>query len=371
MAHQEENPTIILALDAGGEGTKFIYANANQLQAATSCYMEPQMVKLPHSAIAQLQGNKISVALPENMCWVGVEQEFYAVGYLACSRFKGSKALSKSKVETAIYKALGAIWVIKRKLKLGAKFTLDVAVVLPPCELSDKSYFEEQLRQQARRFTTPDGEMSVNINKFLCFPEGSGTFLLYKGQSSAAQIHQEDIALVMLGYRNASVLVSRRGLLDIVASCELGMYQAINQIVKRSSNQSENRLVSAVAKAGWDVKREFLSNLVNTTNPNRKSYELDLLTTAITESRVEYFFQLKTWLDEMIPKEANLIIFCGGTAEYLRQPLKKAFSERCLFHGGVQIPSQLDTGGLGCRLLDIYGVYTFLSQHSLQEKIGR
>lgn len=363
MTHNEKLPTVILALDTGGEGTKFIYANASQVQAATSCYMEPQMVKLPHSAIAQLQGNKISVALPENMCWVGFGQEFYAVGYLASSRFQGSRALSKPKVETAIYKALGAIWVIKRKLDLGAKFTLDVAVVLPPCELSDKSYFEEQLRRQARQFTTPDGEMSVDINKFLCFPEGAGTFLLYKGQSSTAQIQQKDIALVMLGYRNASVLVSRRGLLDVIASCELGMYRAIEQIVKRSSNQSEKWLVSAVAKAGWDVEKEALINLVNSSEPNRKSYELDLLITAITESRLEYFFQLKNWLDETIPKEAQVIIFCGGTAEYLRQPLEQAFPERCLFHAGVEIPSPLDTAGLGCRLLDIYGIYRFFSHN--------
>jgi hypothetical protein len=364
MAQNEKPPTVILALDAGGEGTKFIYANASQVQAAASCYMEPQMVKLPHSAIAQLQANKISVALPENMCWVGCEQEFYAVGYLACSRFQGSKALSKSKVETVIYKMLGAIWVVKRKLDLGAKFNIDVAVVLPPCELSDKSYFEEQLRRQARQFITPDGEMSVDINKFLCFPEGAGTFLLYKGKSSATQIQRKDIALVMLGYRNASVLVSRRGLLDVVASCDLGMCRAIEQIIKRSSNQSEKRLVSAVAKAGWGVKKDALINLVNSTNPNRKSHELDLLTTAITESRLEYFFQLKNWLDEVIPKEAQLIIFCGGTAEYLRQPLEQAFPERCLFHGGVEIPSPLDTEGLGCRLLDIYGIYRFFSNNS-------
>lgn len=366
MVQNEESPTIILALDAGGEGTKFIYANASNVEAAASCYMDPQMVKLPHSAIAQLQGNKISVALPENTCWVGFGQEFYAVGYLACSRFQGNKALSKSKVETAIYKTLGAIWVVKRKLELEAKFKLDVAVVLPPCELSDKAYFEEQLRRQAKRFSTPDGEMSVDINRFLCFPEGAGTFLLYKGKSSTTQIQGEDIALVMLGYRNASVLVSRRGLLDIVASCELGMHQAIEQIVKRSSNQSEKWLVSAVAKAGWEVKREALINLVNSTNANRKSHELDLLTTAIRESRLEYFFQLKNWLDEVVPKKVKFIIFCGGTAEYLREPLEQAFPEHCLFHGGLEIPPQLDTQDLGCRLLDIYGVYIFFAQNSLR-----
>jgi hypothetical protein len=62
---------------------------------------------------------------------VSVEDQCYAVGYLAQSKFNGNPGLSSLKYERAFPKTLAAVWVAARELKLKNKLSAAIAILLP------------------------------------------------------------------------------------------------------------------------------------------------------------------------------------------------------------------------------------------------
>jgi hypothetical protein len=57
--------------------------------------MEPEVISLPKSAIANYEPTKLGFAQPEDSAWVSVDEGMsYVLGYLAKSRFNGNPGLS-------------------------------------------------------------------------------------------------------------------------------------------------------------------------------------------------------------------------------------------------------------------------------------
>jgi hypothetical protein len=86
-------------------------------------------------------------------------------------------------------------------------------------------------------------------------------------------IKTKAIALVMVGYRNASVLISDKGMVAADGkTCDLGMIRLLEKVVVRTSGQTASQLAPAVVAAGSEISSTpFLCLLRSTNNISRLS----------------------------------------------------------------------------------------------------
>ncbi|NJL81492.1 MAG: ParM/StbA family protein [Richelia sp. SM2_1_7] len=353
------SPLLILALDFGGSATKGVYC-IEQNQTA-SLVMEPEVVKISLDSIAS---EILGATEPENAAWVNYMGETFSVGYLAKSRYYANQGLKELKYERAVAKTLAFVWAISQKLQLGAKFRLAFICLLPPGEFENKDSFRKHLEAAFTGFMTPTGKMQLVLTQFKCLPEGAGIYLAYQKKLGEA-IKNKTIALVMVGYRNASVLISDRG---IVApdgkTSDLGMIRLLEKVVATTSGQNASQLAPAVFAAGSDVSTTPLTKLLKSTTNINKRHELMQIQKAVKLARSEYADVLTSWLDQVVSRSVvSEILFCGGTADYMRRELNSHYSGTvCLWGVGADIPAQVDSFGLGSRLADVYSVFLYFSQ---------
>ena len=354
------SPLLILALDFGGSSTKGIYSTSIQNQT-TSLVMEPEVVKISNDSVAS---SILGVTEPENAAWVNYMGETFAVGYLAKKKYYANQGLKELKYERAIAKTLAFVWAISEKLQLGKKIRLALICLLPPGEFENRDSFHKNLEAILAGFITPTGKIQVKLTEFKCLPEGAGIYLAYQ-KKLGQQIKTKTIALVMVGYRNASVLISDKG---IVApdgkTSDLGMIRLLEKVVTKTSGQNASLLAPAVVAAGNDISTTPLTKLLKSKKNVNKRHELMQIQKAIQLARSEYADVLTSWLDQVVPSNGvSEILFCGGTADYMRRELNSHYSGiPCLWGVGAQIPSQVDSFGLGSRLADVYSVFLYFSQ---------
>src|SRR4028119_1586625 len=69
---------------------------------------------------------------------------------------------------------------------------------------------------------------------------------------------------------------------------------------------------------------------------------------------------LSHWINEVLQPDLDEIVFCGGTSEYMKPELRNQFSHYSLsWHAGITVPKTLDPDGLGCRIADVYGLFSY------------
>lgn len=344
-----------IAADIGGSGLKAIYGGHDE--KLESLFMEPEVISIPKTAIEDLYQDKLGNCQPEDAAWVGCHGKYVAVGYYAASRFYANAGLKELKYERGLYKILACVWAIAQKLQCSKSFKLNLAVLLPVGEYETRKKFEHNLRSLLKSYETPTGVMSVELGKFSSYPEGAGVFLLH---SKASEIKHKKIAIAMIGYRNASVLISYRGVLDSGKTSDLGMVRMIDNLMSKTSGFSESKLCRSVVESGHDIHPAPLYKITRTTTTASRNQEVTELVSAIKEAKALYLVSLISWLDNVIPYDVDEIIFCGGTVDYLKKDLNSHYrATPCIWHGGFTIPEVLDSYQLGSRLIDVYGAFLY------------
>ena len=358
---RRKNPTVVLAVDFGGSSTKAFYSVSGKIG---SMMMGPEVVKIPESAIATYEAQKLGSGLPENEAWVSYDNEFYAVGYLAASQLAGISRLSELKYIHATLKVLAVLWVIaSREPELDGKFDLAISTLLPGSEFADRGKFERALKAALAQFETPVGTLEVKTIHFTCLPEGAGIYAAYRQQVGSA-IFNETIAFFMLGYRNLSILISDRGSIGSGAkSCDLGMVKMLERVQERTSGLESDRLLTAIAQAGDEVEREVLWSVCRSRDVAQRSEEVDALVEAVVAARNEYIAMIQNWMGEVLPDRIDRIVFSGGTAQYLKTELEKIYPFTPLeWHGGVEVPQEYDfQHNGGHRFADVWGAFVRLA----------
>lgn len=346
---------LTLTADFGGSGLKAIYTGADGKLG--SLFMEPEVIVVPKTAIESLLQNQLGVCDPVDAAWVGNSGKYVAVGYLAASRFHANAGLSELKYERGLYRILAAVWVLAQKLQLGNSFKLDLAVLLPASEYESRTKFEQFLRALLKNYETPSGAMSIEIGRFNCYPEGAGVFLLHS-KRVGGEMRQRKSVIVMVGYRNASALVSYRGVLDSGKTSNLGMIRMIETVMSKTSGLSEPTLCKSIVETGYDINPTILYKLTRSTTVAARNDELAKLASVIREAKTLYAATLLSWLNDVIPHDTEEIVLCGGTVDYLKKELNSNYKTTpCIWHAGVVVPDVIDTYKLGSRLTDAYGVF--------------
>ncbi|MBD2354795.1 ParM/StbA family protein [Tolypothrix sp. FACHB-123] len=361
----KSSPELILALDFGGSATKGVYSTLDMM-ITKSLLMEPEVVKISPDSTT---GETLGATDPENAAWIRYTGQTLAVGYLAKTKYYGNEGLKELKYERAVAKTLAAIWVTSQKLKLGAKFRVALVCLLPPGEFENKESFQQQLKAALADFTTPTGRMRVELFEFKCLPEGAGIYLAYQKQqgktiTTKAILHRSHsvIAFVMVGYRNASVLIAERGIIAADGkTSDLGMIRLLEKVVARTSGQTTSQLAPAIVAAGSDISGTPFLRLLRSANNANKQQELMQIQQAVKLARNEYAAVLTSWLDQVISRnQITEILFCGGTADYMKRELNSHYPGiPCLWGVGADIPSEVDRFGLGSRLADVYSVFLY------------
>jgi hypothetical protein len=353
-------PDLTMVLDFGGSATKGVYAAGGALKENLLC-MEPEVISLPYSAIANYEQTKLGKAEPADSAWVSVDNDTcYVVGYLAQSRFNGNAGLSSLKYERAFPKTLAAVWVAAQALKLKNKFSAALAILMPASEYESGKQLHELLVDGLKDFHTPTGKMSVNLTRFECKPEGGGIYMIHRHQLGEAA-KRKTIAVVMVGYRNASVLISERGQVSKRVTSNLGFIRLVELVEARISGlPSTVQLARAIARTGEKIEARHLLPLAMSSVPEVRNDEAQRLVDAVNATRVEYASALCSWLREILPRQVHLdeVVLCGGTAEYMRNELESHFaSTEINWNAGIDLPCELKDAELGSRLCDAYGFY--------------
>ncbi|NJM19116.1 MAG: ParM/StbA family protein [Richelia sp. SM1_7_0] len=311
----QTSPLLILTLDFGGSATKGIYYTFDKKNPA-SLIMEPEVIKIPLESVASFSTEILGATSPENIAWVNINGETFAVGYLAQQKYYANAGLKELKYERAIAKTASAVWVVSQKLKLGYNFQLALACLLPPGELENKQSLGEQLGTTLANYITPTGRMQVKLIEFKCLPEGAGIYLAYQKRVGEA-LKRKFFALAMIGYRNASVLISDRGVVAADGkTSDLGMIRLLERVVAKTSGQTPSLIAPAIVAAGSDLSPVPLLRLLRSTGNANKQQELQQIQKAVKLARSEYSAALTSWLNQVIPRQVDEILFCGGTADY-------------------------------------------------------
>lgn len=359
MKKKPSIPDAILAIDFGGLSTRVFCQSSQTGSKASSFVMESQVGPVSQDIANCFTQPNLASASPENIAWVAIGNECRAVGYLAAAQFNAHIGLTGLKYSSALYKALAALWVVSRKLDLGNQFSAAISVFLPPGEFNDSKQFFELLSQYSASFETPTGKLSVTLDKTQALQEGGGIALIHNSNLGSA-FKQRVTAFVMVGFRNASVIVSARGAVGKGKTSDLGMVKLVDLVQERTSNYDASRLALSIAQAGVSYNRPYFYRIARNREETAKDREVDLLIEAVKLSRFDYARMLSHWINEVLPPDLDEIVFCGGTSEYMKPELRNQFSHYSLsWHAGITVPKTLDSDGLGCRIADVYGLFSY------------
>ena len=364
---RKKKETLLLVLDFGGSATKIIGGLTGTERKAV--VMNPEICEMPLESLQSKSMSGVKGAR-QNRAWVGVNGEYYAVGYLAKS-YLATPQLKPLKASLAIPKILSACWAYSEPFKLGNRFNLSLACFLPPGEYEDNAEFKKELRSALSEFQTPDGTFKVSLKDFECKPEGSGVFMEHWRLEKETASNSLCVNL-MFGYRNASALLVERGNVGKFQTTDLGFIQMVESVQQKTSGYTIEKLTKAIAL--WDGNDDnCLMSVLRQDTKEAKAIELDNLKARIQIAKIEYLSRLKNWLREVVPKDVEQIVISGGTADYLKPDLKewaKTVSPVTLFwHGGVKLPEDIQAVGLGNRMADVWVLWHYFYLE-LMKKVG-
>jgi hypothetical protein len=167
----------------------------------------------------------------------------------------------------------------------------------------------------------------------------------------------------MVGYRNASVLLSERGQVTQRRTSNLGFIKMVELVESRIAGlPSTAQLARAIALAGDKVEARYLEPLTMSSVAETRTDEVQRLVEVIKPCRDEYALALRSWLRETLPRQINLsgVILCGGTAEYMHIELEDHFAYTEInWNADIEIPESLRNEELGSRLCDAFGTYLY------------
>ncbi|MDX2241566.1 MAG: ParM/StbA family protein [Leptolyngbyaceae cyanobacterium bins.302] len=351
---------ILLAIDFGGSATKVFYqARFAPTSSVHLLTMPPEVAQVSAPAIAGATAHSLGSlqSSPEHRVWVGVpgEADYWAVGNFA-QRFHAHAGLTQLKYERAVYKTLATLWIIEQQLALPATFRVSLACLLPAGEYEDRHRFQQKLTQALHQFETPTGLLHVQVDSFACAVEGSGVVLAHAQRSP--NFSTTTTAVVMLGYRNASVLVFNQGNLVTARTCTLGFVQAVEHVLSHSSGQTHERLLAAIVQYLQSDSLAAFVPIVRARQEPDRTDEIKHLGAVTTQAIQDYSQTLLSWIDEVLPPGVDEVIFAGGSADLLRSHLLSHFRwQTCSFHAEVEVPQADIPISMKHRLVDVWMMF--------------
>ncbi len=360
--------------------------------------MDAQHLILDADLIGNLNKNS-EFGRPEDNAWLQTDDlSCHLVGRLA-QEYRASTSIKSLKYELIVPKILAFVGAIAVKEKLSHSIKLDLAVLLPYGELSNSLELERELQQLASEFKFQGDTYQVELKKCNFFPEGFGILSHLLEKKSLELVQSETVAVLMFGYRNTSLLLFKNGTLSVDRSetTNLGFYNFSDLIIKKTSGLTREDIQAAIYTCQENfinyqtamgseksVTKLAVEDLIKSRDRQRAEAEKSRLSTAISNSRKEYWQLIVAWLNEVLPTPRHLerLIYTGGTAGFFEQELNNYLLEK---YSNIQITStdeieqellsELNLSEVGLqkfkqqqlplRFADIWGVFTRFSRYNL------
>jgi hypothetical protein len=340
---------VVASFDLGGSQSKGIvqiYPDGVPRVIA----MSPEVADVSKSSVTYQQTGQKST-------WVGIGDEYYVLGALAKDAFAGTAAIRDLKYHYALPKIAGLLWLACRWLGLNQDVQAYVQLLLPPGEISDGSNLSKTLALALKKgIVTPTGKLKVELSHFHVVPEGSG-IVAYRSRGLGQEFSHKNIGLLMLGYRNASFILSAQGVPTKSESTDLGMNWVVHQFVERTAvglSAYDLRLAKVLVEAN-NGQVDALRSISRKSTPQDIETDFKLFKSVLSDVREDYCRALIRWVRNIAVLDEVLI--CGGTAEFVREQLTEHFVREgipIVWNGGVKLPKPLDTLGLGDRITDVW-----------------
>ncbi|NJR32011.1 MAG: ParM/StbA family protein [Chamaesiphon sp. CSU_1_12] len=299
---RSEVPHVLVAIDPGASSIKVTFS----LKGSTQCQtltIEPYCTKIDETPVPR-------GFFDQNSVWVGVSGANYAVGNYAVSEYDCPLEIKPLKIETIVPKICAAISVIHRQLELPVRFELSLLSVLPPGEYGYKDEAISQLRLACRKILTPSGIVRPIVKTIEVYPEGFGVMMWHRNVGIA---RNRDIGVIMMGFRNTSVLFCRSGEITKPKSSDYGLYNALERIASASGGYPESELILPVWRYVMAGNAEAFGSVCRSTDRER---EIGILVQATDKAMGIYRRNLETWLRGAMQR-TQVIVLCGGNADYI------------------------------------------------------
>ncbi len=361
---------LAIALDFGSSLGRAIYTTNTGYVKPEILLLDPHVIEVPEVSISNYEKYRVGKARPEDSSWVKLGDSYLAVGFLARRQFNTVHCLNALKVDSAIPLTLAMVGAIAQTKELGHECSLTLGVVLPWSEYKDREKLETALKESLASFIYRGEEYKVTLEKFSAFPEGAG--LLARGRTAKKgqllpRLSEINLAVLMVGYRNASLLVVERGQLTTGLTSDLGFSQMISKVKTLTSGQTEEVLLPAICSAR-EVSERTLDRLVRSQRQELREVEKQEIKEAIADAKQEYIATLSNWINQQIPPQVKLDEFLvgGGTAKYLKPELTqllKLYSSQINWVRALEkrveqaFYTAVARDYLAPRLTDVYGLF--------------
>jgi hypothetical protein len=334
--------TLFASIDVGGSGTKIIYQFDNW-DKPKFFIMSPEVEEVSTVDFKRYQDNLIWNAhpLPEQQAFLEWKEKIYVVGDFA-SEFAPVDRIHERKYENALYKVLAAIGLIlekngvasKKPKSSSPKITLHLAFLLPWNEYNDHKRFFEQLQEMftALKFRGQTWDITLSEN-FLCRPEGAGLLAIRTKKEGVNWFQSHQIAILMLGHRNTTLLYFDKGNRKVADSPLLGFSSFLDTLAKAIFNglyEGRNEVYNYKSSdntthPNWGSLKAIQS-LATAKDESLRRGEIEDIAKTISLETANYWFRLKKWLDKNLPSMPREVIIGGGAADFIEPELEWYFN---------------------------------------------
>lgn len=365
-----ENPAM-LTLDPGSSGSKIIWRVSPFRPELL--VMSPEVIEVTREDIEFYKTRRVIVSEPEKEAWVEYGGVIYAVGKFAVEH-NGRVVLNDLKHEWAVAKVLAAVGVMALKEGMPDNFDLALALPLPYGEWQARERFERSVKKALANFSFCDREYAVNLTLFVCVPEGGG-HVLARGEKIGAALGNQKVAIIMLGYRDVSVVLFNNGAISGVTE-RLGMARMLALVESRTFDQTATReraqrLLETIHQVGKDIKPKNFLHLALSRQSESKLDEATQIADAVKYARVEQWKAIAKFIQDAVPVDIQEGNIGGGTYDYYRAELVRLMNQTypdayislaAELEEDVRVTFNLppESKGLCARLTDAYGLSNFL-----------
>jgi len=352
---------VIVVIDLGASKTKVIFQDYPNGYPQVVCMDSEVADDVNLDSLMELEvGGR-----PEDNCWVSLSGEGnYAIGFLS-KRFGGNLMLKQLKYDLAIPKVASVLWVVSQKLGISKLLRVRLSVLLPPSEGGDSVALEKKLLEQLPSYQTPTGILRVKLLDFKALREGSGMMYHRRSVLGDSEFNKRNMTVVMVGYRNISILPIVRGQIQKGATSTFGMSWMVNNFVQDCGaglEADDPKVLKTLVEAGSLCDARLLSSLSRKRKIADIAADGERFLVAARRSRSDYALAVTRWLSQTLRDDTEEIILCGGTARYIKEELCQYYQEtgiHIIWDGGIVIPKVLDPDSMGERLADVLGLYQY------------
>ena len=339
-------PKLFLCVDPGGSQTKIIY-QLPQDKKPRYLLMPPEVEQISRDNLKRYLEKESSMSNPSpiRQAYLEVNQQTFVVGYFA-SKFDPEDRLQEIKYENALYKTLAAVGVIAEQSQLNPKkISLQLGVLLPWNEYEDREKFYNKLTEYLSNFAFRGQSFSVQLDKFICRPEGGGLAAIHTRKKGSDWQQDKKLGILMFGHRNITALCFEYG--ELTGDSPLiGFSKFLDNVISRTSGLDRDRIASAIFK-GLDSDQtdsyssshsashtnypqwsslDAIEELANAKDRDLQQQEIRNVCQAIEIATEEYWATVSKWLTRVFPNDLDEVVISGGASRFLEPDLEKHFN---------------------------------------------